>query len=819
MKKLVIIFYFLSNFLLHAQNLYWTGLNGQLPGNIFCVDTDSSDNLFASTSQSKIFRSTDAGLSWQFLYQTPYFPINKFSITSNQDIFAIGGPGYILYSSNSGDNWQLKNSGIKNFDLILTIAKTQTGKLLAGAYTDCLSCPGGGIYSSVDNGLSWSFVDLLGNYINSIIRIPNNKIMASGYSGVYVSTNDGGSWQLKNSGMPQSQFVKYLALNDNNTVFAAAAMYSGLMYKSSDEGETWIQCNSGLPNDEVSGLVCSNNILFVSYKNAGVYRSDNGGTSWEPASYFIPNFEFNALNKSEDGALLTATSGGIFKNQNLGVAWFKLTNSISHLAITSINCSRNSNLLVGTDYGGIYRSTDFGANWTQFELINTENGYDVNGIEYKSENNVFASVHGYVIYKSLFSSTDNGSSWIHSGVGYSTQYGITCLYIDQVEKIYCGEFSKFFWTTNNGVQWVNQPCSFSWIKDVVSNGNGIVLAATYGNGIYRSTANGIGFSESGLANQHVRSVAVDNNGVFYAGSDYGLYRSTDNGISWTQVIHPNIISTVFDIKITKDNIITAAGRGFHYSTDDGQTWNVIENGIEDTYLTCISFDSLDNVYVGSYNGIYLLNKPIPVELLSFSSSVVDDDVTLNWATATETNNSGFKIERKSPSPTPSLREGTFDDWESIGFVNGYGTTTEPQTYSFIDKNLSAGKYQYRLKQIDFDGTFEYSNIVEAEIFTPARFSLEQNFPNPFNPSTKIKYTIPNVTLSGALPTGRQVEGSRVVLRVFDVLGNEVATLVNEEKPAGNYEVQFNATTLSTGVYFYTLQAGSFIQTKKMTILK
>ena len=156
----------------------------------------------------------------------------------------------------------------------------------------------------------------------------------------------------------------------------------------------------------------------------------------------------------------------------------------------------------------------------------------------------------------------------------------------------------------------------------------------------------------------------------------------------------------------------------------------------------------------------------------------------------------------------------------IGFVNGHGTTTEPQTYFYKDENLPAGKYQYRLKQIDFDGTFEYSNIVEAEILTPAKFSLEQNYPNPFNPNTKIKYTIPNVTLSG-------VEGSRVQLKIFDVLGNEVATLVDGYKPAGNYEIEFDATKLSSGVYYYQLKAGdpssgsgqSFIQTRKMIILK
>ena len=155
------------------------------------------------------------------------------------------------------------------------------------------------------------------------------------------------------------------------------------------------------------------------------------------------------------------------------------------------------------------------------------------------------------------------------------------------------------------------------------------------------------------------------------------------------------------------------------------------------------------------------------------------------------------------------------DWQVIGFIPGFGTTTEPKSYTFVDENLSAGKYQYRLKQIDFDGTFEYSNTVEVEINSPTEFSLEQNYPNPFNPTTKITYTIPSTPLSFG-------EGLGVRLLVYDILGNEVATLVNEPQQPGTYEVEFNvgqAISLSSGVYYYQLRAGGFTQTKKMLLLK
>ncbi len=191
---------------------------------------------------------------------------------------------------------------------------------------------------------------------------------------------------------------------------------------------------------------------------------------------------------------------------------------------------------------------------------------------------------------------------------------------------------------------------------------------------------------------------------------------------------------------------------------------------------------------------------IPVELISFEGNVVDGDVRLRWGTATETNNLGFSIERRQ---TSNVKRD--NNWNKIGFVQGYGTTTEPQTYSFKDESFLSGTYEYRLKQVDYDGSYEYSNIIEVEVGIPTEFSLEQNYPNPFNPSTIIKYAM-----------GSKQYAS---LKVYDILGNEVATLVNEEKEAGIYEVEFSATGIPSGIYFYRLTAGGFTAIKKMIILK
>ncbi len=207
--------------------------------------------------------------------------------------------------------------------------------------------------------------------------------------------------------------------------------------------------------------------------------------------------------------------------------------------------------------------------------------------------------------------------------------------------------------------------------------------------------------------------------------------------------------------------------------------------------------------VGSPDGNLL-----PVELISFTANVVNEKVLLEWKTETEINNYGFEIEKAE------WVNGYMDEWNKIGFAEGYGNSNSAKAYLFTDKVNKASKYSYRLKQIDIDGTFEYSDIVEVTVGAPTRFDLYQNYPNPFNPSTIIKYSIPVVETEYM---------SSVQLKIYDILGREVATLVNKEQSPGNYEVKFDADKLTSGIYLYRLtaesKAGRFIQTRKMILMK
>ncbi|MCL6493715.1 MAG: T9SS type A sorting domain-containing protein [Ignavibacterium sp.] len=200
-------------------------------------------------------------------------------------------------------------------------------------------------------------------------------------------------------------------------------------------------------------------------------------------------------------------------------------------------------------------------------------------------------------------------------------------------------------------------------------------------------------------------------------------------------------------------------------------------------------DSIPEIGADEYPGI------IPVELVSFAANVADGKVKLSWATASEKNNSGFEIQRSTNS-----------DFKTIGFVEGKGTSTERNSYSFVDDNPGFGVVKYRLKQVDFNGTYSYSNIIEVDVSSPVEFSLAQNYPNPFNPTTTIRYTI--------------AKAANVSLVVYNVLGEEILTLVNNQfTEPGVYNVVFDATNLPSGTYIYRLTADDFVMTKKMVLTK
>lgn len=330
-----------------------------------------------------------------------------------------------------------------------------------------------------------------------------------------------------------------------------------------------------------------------------------------------------------------------------------------------------------------------------------------------------------------------------------------------------------------------------------------------------------------------RIYAWDKNGNLLPGFPVLNQNAINAQIILTDIDGDDLTELVFD-----DNTTAANGDGYYHALNHDGTpvpgWPLITHGTTFFQTPCITDINNDGVLdmigggttgfgSGATTDIYLWNTQldytvpeiqmpmfqyntmhdgvfenptvVPVELTSFTASVIDNSVILNWTTASEINNLGFEIQRSIDNK----------DYVTIGFVEGAGTTTGQNKYTFVDKDLTPLKYYYRLKQVDYNGTFDYSPILEAAVVGVLEFSLSQNYPNPFNPSTVIIYQLPVSAI--------------VTLKVYDLLGREVASLVDEYKPAGKYEVDFDGSQLPSGIYFYTLTSGNFTATKKLLLLK
>lgn len=422
----------------------------------------------------------------------------------------------------------------------------------------------------------------------------------------------------------------------------------------------------------------------------------------------------------------------------------------------------------------------------------------------------------------IWKTTDGGATWV-SQYNNPNGFGDALRFFNMNEGVYYGDpdpFPSTNWelltTTNGGTNWVRLPqanfppadsAAQEWgsanSMDIV--GNTVWFNSYYGGTtsnpvkVYKSTNKGMNWTSHPIpfpsgGNYGVLAFSSGNNGAIGSvNGDLGL--TSDGGATWTFTTMTGSAFRGMCNGVGQNLFITVGNSGACYVSKNFGAWTALPTGSTQTLR---SVDATANVAwtVGNSGTILkLTGSPLPVEFTSFSATVIDRDVNLNWTTATELNNQGFEIQRK-----------TLDgEYVTVAFVEGHGTTQQAQSYAYSDKNVEFGKYTYRLKQVDFGGRYYFSDEIEVDARIPSKFALNQNYPNPFNPTTTINYEV--------------AKDSRVTIKVYDVIGNEVATLVNEIKPAGTYDVVFDASNLGNGVYFYKLQAGNFTAVKKLILLK
>jgi hypothetical protein len=323
-------------------------------------------------------------------------------------------------------------------------------------------------------------------------------------------------------------------------------------------------------------------------------------------------------------------------------------------------------------------------------------------------------------------------------------------------------------------------------------------------GVYAYHPDGADYPSTGQNNFGASTIQGDGEGILLYNCSTG---STDQGIGFIVVSDQLTPSTEFEfydretweyygnMKVT--GVSNTDGiSSFPYSTQ-AYPMGVFAAINNDNTTVIVSWETIFDE-IAAQGGL-------PVELTSFYSTLKNGaTTTLHWETATEVNNYGFEVERKS-SLYHSIG-GKIEEWERIGFVEGNGNSNAPIVYSFIDEDLNgSGVYHYRLKQIDNDGSYDYSHEISVSVYIPTIFMLYQNYPNPFNPTTNISFSLP--------------KDSRVRITVYNLLGQQIIEIVNDEFKSGRHSISFDANGFPSGVYTYRMEAIDFVSTRKMLLIR
>ncbi len=790
-----------------AQSFDWTWQNPKPQGNTLNTVQAVSENLVAAFGQSGVFLGTpDGGITLEVNYaDQPDGREIKSSVIVNPLLWYVCGDlGLIIKTTDGGASGTILNTGITDKLYGIDFVDADTGYAVGA---------NGAIIKTTNGGATWtSLSSPITNSIYCIDVVSANNI--------YIGTASSGA-------------VQYLS-------------------RSTDYGATWVNVTPASFNKTIWGIcfVDANHGWFASQDGGKVYYTTDGGTTWASTvtnGLIVPNSVY--FESLTTGFVTNNNNGDIYKTTDGGITWTGV--SASPEAMYAVTKSGTSYYACGK-YGALYKSTNAGDTWTALSTSLTSE--TLRQIKFKSSTFGLAGGGSTTTADNLgflLKTTDAGLTWGDVGFNFTLQVYSFAMPTNDIWYAGTGN-NKLFKTTDGGATFaeltnpiVSTTADF---YDMEFSSALVGYAASSTGKIIKTIDGGANWTltNSPFGTTIIYGLKVfDDQKVIAVGGSAKAYMTTDGGDTWT-ALTTNIPGSFFAIGFLDNNIGYIGGYNspspvMSKTTDGGLTWNAISFpasfdkygsiwGIACKDINIVWFSDINGNILYTQdggaswtpgkkvnnNGLYSMaivgndlwtcgsggtilkgysDPLIPVELTSFIASVSGKDVSLNWTTATEVNNSGFQIERKLGNSS----------WNKVGFVEGKGTTTEKSNYSFKDNVTFNGSVNYRLKQIDFDGSFKYSNVVEVNLSTPEKFELSQNYPNPFNPNTTIKYSV--------------AAKSQVELNIYNILGSKVASIVNEIKEAGSYQVEFDASKLSSGVYFYELNAGNFSAKRKMILLK
>jgi len=688
-----------------------------------------------------------------------------------------------------------------------------------------------------------------GGVINVLTKTINNDILAGTSSGVYRLTNGGMIWENVSTGLTNF-YVQSISATPRGMIFTGTL--DGI-FRSSDNGETWTLAISGLTNTDVPCLTAdSSGGILAGTARGGVFRSSDEGDTWAPIG--LSTLFVWSLAVDSGAHLYAGTSGGVFKSTDNGATWLLSLdtdvgiNDIAFGSSTQVFAAGSLSDFPSVD-GLVWRSTDHGGSWTLIEeglqgnyahsLAVTENGDILVGISRE-----FPSLDGGGVYLS----TDDGETWLPTTLARTD---VRSLLADSFGVIFAGtNGGGILQTTDNGTTWTHtiEGMLASDVRSLAVDSNGTICAGLWGGGVSKTSDGGTTWETVGLMNKYVDALAVSSVGYVFAGL-YGdsLHRSTDEGLTWSTIGTYSEMSTRALAFSTEGILYAATNDGVSASTNDGLTWSHADVGD----LWSLIVDKDNNVFAGSFlDGVFRSTDN--------GTTWTNLGLTGEWILALATNFNGYLFAGTTPyfgsgGIFRSTNSGT--SWTQVlpnvsaadivvnpdGEIFAatplgvYYSDDSGSTWSGISDGLmNADAASLTVDHTGFvyvgthghavfrsiDATTSVNESVEKH---PIAFSLHQNYPNPFNATTTLSFSLPaSLASADAFGEAGPAGGRSSVfanLSIYDILGRRVATLANEKLGPGTYTRQWNAQGLPSGVYFYRLQAGRFLETKKLVLLR
>jgi len=735
-------------FLLVTQICFaqWFWQNPLPQGNdLTSVKFISSDVGWAVGYGGTIIKTTNGGIKWTIQSNQTGYTLNSVSFTDENNGCAVGT--MVIWNDSL---WAHISVGI--------ILNTTNG---GTTWTEQISVTEQWLYGVY-------FTDANNGWAVGTEWDPNQGL-------ILHTTNGGATWNKQTSGTTEDLFSVCFTDTNNGWVVGVTTL------RTTDGGTTWIEQNG------ISGsAVCFTDVNNGWIVSGGgiILRTTNGGTTWTQQTsgtdYPLHSVSFTDANNgtvvgSQYIIPLHRFVGIVLRTTNGGTNWTIQLNETGYTLIGVSFSDANNGTVVGGGYPNfslgttILRTTNGGTNWNSQTSGTTTAGFQ--DVFFADANN------GWVIGIDEFNNsgvilktTNGGTTWSEQTIG--TYLGLRGLFFTDLNNGWVvaisSPYGKIFHTTNGGTTWTSQTVTeTNYLFDIAfsDENNGWII----GNANFRTTDGGTTWIEQyGLVLEGEAICFADANNGWVVGAQGKIFRTTNGGTDWIQQTS-GTTNQLWDVSFTDvnngwavcteyvDSLYINYGLILH-TTNGGTTWTSSKTSGTSEGLQSVFFTDADNGWVGGGGGVDNL----------YGLILHTTDGGINWT-------------RQINGTTGGLASIYFTDESNGWAVGGFGT---------ILHTTNAG-----------------ATFVEEEQITevPTEFLLSQNYPNPLNPSTKIKYSIP--------------QSSNVVIKVFDILGSEIETLVNEEKPAGTYEVNWNAANLSSGVYFYRLQAGDYTSVKKMILLK